>query len=170
MLVERCRAGDEAAWAQIVDRFSSYVYAIAMRFGVSSERAGDVHQEVFLRMFTQLGALRDPGALRPWIAQITRRAAVDALRAGSRELPAGEAELAFDRERGLDELDEAMAVNFALDELPSPFGDALRRFFVEDESYRTIGEALGIPPGTVASRISRGLSLLRELLESAPNG
>ena len=39
-----------------------------------------------------------------------------------------------------------------------------RRFFLEDQSYRTIGEALGVPPGTVASRISRGLALLRELL------
>jgi RNA polymerase sigma-70 factor (ECF subfamily) len=166
--VQRCRAGDEAAWEEIVDRFSSYVYAIAMRFGVTGDRAGDVHQDVFLRTFTQLGSLRDPGSLKPWIAQITRMAAVDSLRAQARELPSVEADRVTDVELDLDEIEEAMAVNLALDELPEPFGDALRRFFVEDQSYRTIGEALGIPAGTVASRISRGMSLLRQLLDADP--
>ena len=58
-----------------------------------------------------------------------------------------------------------MVVREALDCLDEPFSDVIRRFFIADGSYRAIGEALGLPPGTVASRISRGLVMLRRALE-----
>ena len=65
----------------------------------------------------------------------------------------------------LERIETAMTVGRALDQLPDPFGEVLRRFFLEDQSYRAIGEALRMPAGTIASRISRGLTMLRELLE-----
>ncbi len=65
----------------------------------------------------------------------------------------------------LERIETAMAVRRALEELPDPFAEVLRRFFLEDQSYRAIGETLGMPAGTIASRISRGLTMLRELLE-----
>ena len=163
-LVARCRAGDAAAWPEIVERFSSYVYAIALGFGLRSDQAEDVFQDVFTRVFARLDSLRDVHALKPWIAQLTRHAAVDRIRADRRELPTLEDREVSDVDPDLERIELAMTVARALDELPVPFGEALRRFFLEDESYRTIGEALGVPPGTVASRISRGLALLRELL------
>ena len=165
LLVARCRGGDQSAWAAIVDRFSSYVYAIAIRFGMSDDRAEDVYQEVFFRVFTQLGSLRDGGALKPWIAQLTRRAAVDRLRADGREVRAS-ADVA-DEDPDLEHVELAISVQRALDDLPPQFGEALRRFFIEDQSYRTIGAALGVPAGTVASRISRGLSMLRDVLDDS---
>lgn len=149
-----------------MDRFSSYVYAIVIRFGLSDDRAEDAYQEVFTRAFTHLASLRDDGALKPWIAQLSRRAAIDRLRADAREVPAAAAEEAPDEDQDFEQIEEAITVHRALDDLPAPFGEALRRFFVEDQSYRTIGSALGIPPGTVASRISRGLALLRTALDS----
>jgi RNA polymerase sigma-70 factor (ECF subfamily) len=166
LLVQRCRRGDESAWATIVDRFSSYVYAIAIRFGLTDDRAEDVYQEVFTRAFTHLASLRDDGALKPWIAQLTRRAAIDRLRADACELPALGAEEVPDEDPNLEQVELAMTVQRALDDLPAPFGEALRRFFIDDQSYRTIGAALGVPAGTIASRISRGLSMLRGVLGS----
>jgi RNA polymerase sigma factor (sigma-70 family) len=166
LLVQRCRRGDESAWAAIVDRFSSYVYAIATRFGLSDDRAQDVHQEVFTRAFTHLASLRDDGALKPWLAQLTRRAAIDRLRSDAREFPALAAEEVPDEDPDLEQIELAMTVQRALDGLPAPFGEALRRFFIDDASYRTIGAALGVPAGTIASRISRGLSMLRGVLDS----
>jgi RNA polymerase sigma-70 factor (ECF subfamily) len=164
LLVRRCRAGDAAAWPEIVERFSSYVYAITLGFGLRSDQVEDVFQDVFTRAFARLDSLRDDYALKPWIAQLTRHAAVDRIRADRRELPTLDDGEVSDFDPGLERIELAMTVARALDELPAPFGEALRRFFLEDESYRTIGEALGVPPGTVASRISRGLALLRELL------
>lgn len=164
-LVRRCRGGDESAWTAIVERFSNYVYAIALRFGCSDDKAEDVFQEVFARVFTHLGTLRDDGALKPWIAQLTRRAAIDRLRADAHEIGVPDDEEVLTEGPDLEQIEQAMAVHRALDALPAPTSDVLRRFFLYDQSYRTIGDALGIPPGTVASRISRGLSALRTVLD-----
>ena len=62
----------------------------------------------------------------------------------------------------IDELTDAFAVHEALAELPENCREILDRFFARDESYRTIGEALDLPSGTIASRISRCLTRLRE--------
>ena len=65
----------------------------------------------------------------------------------------------------LDGIDEALAVHEAMKQLPEHCAEILDRFFARDESYRAIGEALDIPPGTIASRISRCLRKLRGQLE-----
>jgi len=86
-LVARCRAGDGEAWNLLVERFSRFVFAICVRgFRLSESDAEDVFQDVFAKTFEQINALRDDGAIRPWIAQLTRRACIDRLRA-SRETP-----------------------------------------------------------------------------------
>jgi RNA polymerase sigma factor (sigma-70 family) len=64
----------------------------------------------------------------------------------------------------MERLDEAFAVRQALAGLPEECREVLDRFFCRDESYRTIADALGIPSGTIASRISRCLGRLREAL------
>ena len=164
-LVHRCRAGEAEAWNELVERFSRYVYAIIVRgFRFREHDAEDVFQEVFARVYDRLGSLRDDAAVRPWIAQLTRRVCLDKLAAGSLEEPAGEI-VATDAEATIAELDEAFAVREALAGLSEDCREVLDRFFCRDESYRTIGEALGIPAGTIASRISRCLRKLRERFE-----
>ena len=175
-LVARCRAGDESAWRELVERFSRYVYAIAVQgFRLSEHDAEDVFQEVFARAYQRLDDLRDDKAIKPWLAQLTRNLCLDRLRESSRTQPTDE-ELAppgFDDT--LAQLDDAMTVREALKELGEPCGDLLDRFFSRDESYKTIGEELDLPPGTIASRLSRCLAKLRERLEgriptSGPSG
>jgi RNA polymerase sigma factor (sigma-70 family) len=94
------------------------------------------------------------------------RLCIDRLRAGGREGPA-ETELA--EPSGVDEtlagLDDALAVRAGLEALGEPCREILDRFFARDESYRTIGESMDIPAGTIASRISRCLSKLKSQLE-----
>jgi len=161
-LVRRCRDGDTAAWAELVERFSRYVYAIVVQgFRLHGHDAEDVFQDVFLKAYENLGQLRDDAAVRPWLAQLARNACVDRLRAGPREEPTETVD-----PPGLDEtlalLDEALALREALAHLSGDCQEILDRFFARDESYRTIGAALAIPSGTVASRISRCLEHLRQ--------
>jgi RNA polymerase sigma factor (sigma-70 family) len=164
-LVARCRAGDQAAWTELVERFSRYVYAISVQaFRLQYDDAEDVFQEVFARAYQQLGKLRDDDAIRPWLGQLTRRLCIDKLRASARETPTDEIEPAG-VDDSLDELDEAFAVHEALKAVPEHCREVLDRFFCRDESYATIGSALDLPAGTIASRISRCLGRLRELLE-----
>jgi RNA polymerase sigma factor (sigma-70 family) len=165
-LVARCREGDEAAWSELVTRFSRYVYAIISQgFGLRAENAEDVFQEVFARAYQHLGRLREDEAIRPWIAQLTRRLCIDQIRSGSREQLTDEELEPADVDETLDTLAEALAVHEALAELPEHCREILDRFFARDESYQTIGTALDIPAGTIASRISRCLAKLRELFE-----
>jgi RNA polymerase sigma-70 factor (ECF subfamily) len=165
-LVARCRTGDENAWAELVNRFSRYVYAIATQgFGLRADDAEDVFQEVFARTYQHLGRLRDDEAIRPWIAQLTRRLSIDRIRAGSREQLTDEEIEPSGLDETFDRLDEALAVREAMGDLSESCQEILDRFFARDESYQTIGEALEIPSGTIASRISRCLAKLREIFE-----
>jgi RNA polymerase sigma factor (sigma-70 family) len=165
-LVARCRGGDQEAWASLVERFSRYVYAIAIQgFRLKEQDAEDVFQEVFARVYERLDTLRSDDAIQPWIAQLTRRLCIDKIRAGSREEPTDEPEPSGADEDALAKIDQALDVHEAMVELPENCQDILERFFSRDESYRTIGQALDLPAGTIASRISRCLVKLREELE-----
>jgi RNA polymerase sigma factor (sigma-70 family) len=164
-LVARCRAGDHEAWRELVDRFSRYVYAIAVQaFKLSEQDAEDVFQEVFARAYEHLHKLRDDEAIRPWLAQLTRRLCIDRLRAGSDELLGDDVDVP-DADDRIGRLDESLAVHEALATLPENCQEILDRFFARDESYRTIGDALELPSGTIASRISRCLTKLRSEME-----
>jgi RNA polymerase sigma factor (sigma-70 family) len=164
--VARCRKGDESAWTELVERFSRYVYAIAVQaYRLSASDAEDVFQETFARLYERLDDIRDDAAVRGWLAQVARRASIDRLRAAQRESPAPEwpEETAVDAE--IERFGEAMGVREALAALPEHCREILDRFFARDQSYRVIGEALDVPQGTIASRISRCLSKLKLQLE-----
>jgi RNA polymerase sigma factor (sigma-70 family) len=165
-LVARCRLGDDDCWRELVERYSRYVYAISVQaFRLSEPDADDVFQEVFARAYEHLDRLRDGAAVRPWLAQLTRRLCIDTLRAGSREQAAAETVEPQGVDDMIEQLDEALTVYNAMRTLPDHCAEILDRFFTRDESYRTIGAALELPSGTVASRISRCLTRLRGELE-----
>jgi RNA polymerase sigma factor (sigma-70 family) len=169
-LVARCRAGDHQAWRELVDRFSRYVYAIAIQaFKLREHDAEDVFQETFARAYENLPKLRDDAAIRPWLAQLTRRLCIDRMRVASAEQLTDEMEV-HDADTTIERLDEAMAVHEALATLPDNCQEILDRFFARDESYRVIGDALDVPSGTIASRISRCLVKLRIQLEGRNPG
>lgn len=163
-LVARCREGDADAWRVLVERFSRYVYAICSQgYRLGQEEAEDVFQEVFARAYEQLDRLRDDAAIRPWLAQMTRRLCIDHIRARRPEtVELGDA---AEVDATLDQLEEALLVRDALAELSPECQDILDAFFARDESYRMISERLALPGGTVASRISRCLKRLRDVLD-----
>lgn len=164
-LVERCRAGDEAAWRALVERYGRYVHAIVSRvYRLQGADAEDAFQEIFARVYERLGSLRNAEALRPWIAQTARRCCVDRIRTHDGEVLTD----AVPEEEANDELallDEALDLRELLGSLSGDCAEILDRFFCRDESYHTIAAALDLPSGTIASRISRCLTRLRGILE-----
>ena len=141
------------------------MYAIAVQaFRLPPQDAEDVFQDVFARVYERLDSLRKDDAVRPWIAQLTRRLCIDRLRSGTREMASDADELPeAAADDLLAQLEEAFDVHDALADLPEHCREILDRFFARDESYRAIGEALELPAGTIASRISRCLEKLREV-------
>jgi len=178
-LIAGCRAEDDAAWTLLVERYARYVHAILARaYRLAPRVAEDAFQDVFARVHEQLPKLRDDAAFRPWLAQLTRRVAIDALRASTCDrTDDGELIEYLDiaADDAIAELEEALTVRAAIENLPEQCADVLDRCFAREESYATIGAALGIPPGTIANRISRCLARVRRNLESraaasAPSG
>ena len=170
-LVSRCRSGDAGAWNEFVERFSRYVYAICSRgFRLAQQDTEDVFQEVFARAFERLPELRSDDSVRPWLAQLTRRLCIDRLRLLTRDAPSDAEPDESEIDDALATLDDAMTVRAALDKIGDPCREILDRFFARDESYRTIGDALQIPAGTIASRISRCLEKVRSELDGRSRG
>ena len=170
-LVRACRENDEAAWGMLVERFSRYVYAIAVQaYRLSAHDAEEVFQEVFARTYEHLGRLQSDASIRPWLGQLTRRLAIDRLRLARREALGDDAlELVEGpAESEIEQIELALGVRAAMETLPEHCREILDRFFARGESYHQIAAELDIPMGTIASRISRCLSKLRLELGDAP--
>ena len=163
-LARACRTGDEQAWTELVRRFARYVHAIAVSaYRLSEDDAEDVFQEVFARTYEHLDRLRSDEAIRPWIGQLTRRLSIDRLRVSGRERLGDDAleQIEARADRTLHDIELALSIRAAMQTLPENCHEILDRFFARDETYHDISEALGIPMGTIASRISRCLTKLR---------
>jgi RNA polymerase sigma factor (sigma-70 family) len=166
-LVARCRRGDPHAWPEFVRCFAPYVYAIAVRgYRLNEQDGEDVFQEVFLRAWARIDTLRDDAAVRPWLGQLTRRVAIDRLRARSREAVRDDLDTLHHvpSADALAGLEDALTVRQAIDDLPGIHREIVDRFFVEGQSHAVIAADLGIAEGTVASRICRARDRLRAQL------
>src|SRR3970282_241849 len=132
------------------------------------EQAEDVLQETALSLVQHVEAYRGTGPLRAWIGAIAQNAARQYLR---RQKPSAEAAAEMDvadasRERRLDQVEEAPAVDAAVERLPAECRDVLTQAFYEERRYAEIAAALGIPEGRVASSIPRVLTRLGRSLEA----
>jgi RNA polymerase sigma factor (sigma-70 family) len=167
-LLDRARAGDERAWEAVVDRYANYVHAITVRaFRLAPADAEDVFQEAFLRTWQNLERIDGEEALRPWIGQVTRRLCLDRVRRVREHADPDALEGRGEVDARLASIEEAIDLRAGLATLSETCQDILDRFFARDQSYATIGDELAVPPGTVASRISRCLARLREQLEGS---
>ena len=177
-LVRRLRAGEEAAYEDLLLRFQQPVYNLAFRLLNDPGDASDVVQEVFLKVFRNVGHFRRQSSLKTWIYRITVNEAHNQRRWFFRHRS---------REIGLDDEPEHIRTRNVPDSERSPFDctfdrekhelieNALARINplfretvvlrdVEDLSYEEIAEVLQISLGTVKSRILRGREALRQEL------
>jgi RNA polymerase sigma-70 factor (ECF subfamily) len=152
------------------------VYRAALRLTGSRADADDLVQEAFLRAFRSFDRF-DPGTnCRAWLFTIMRNAFLNRLRTSGREvleadMDQREAEHVSGDETGVPNPEETFFqtvlhgdVDRALKELPLAFREAVVLADLEGWSYREMADGLGVPIGTVMSRLSRGRRLLRATL------
>lgn len=150
-------------------------HAALFRFALSLTRseadAGDLVQETFLRWAEKGHQLNDPRKVRTWLFTTLHREASGQRRRLVR-FPNDPLE---DRESDLPEVPpqgaasaDAGAVLAALEKVDDAFRGAVALFYLEDHSYPEVAEILGIPLGTVKSRIARGVAQLQRLLQPPP--
>ena len=167
---------DEAALAELYDRFGRVAYGVALRILRDEKLAEDAVQEGFLAAWRSAGRfMPERGKASTWILTLVHRRAVDLVRREDRRradvltddlepAPTGSAEddawLRFERER----------VQAALRQLPDQQREALELAYYGGFSQSELAERLGLPVGTIKSRMFTGLARLRELLTEPGSG
>jgi RNA polymerase sigma-70 factor, ECF subfamily len=164
VLVVRCQAGDEGAFAELVGRYDARLaYFLRKLVG---ERADDVLQEVWLDVFRNLPRLADPQAFRAWVYRIARDRAFGLLRKSRQiEQPLGEADVPDEADDNGFDAEDAARIHAALDLLPPEQREVLVLRFVETMSYEAIARVTSQPLGTVRSRLHYAKQALRTILE-----
>lgn len=179
-LVERASAGDPAAFDEIVDRYERRVFAVALRIVRNNEDARDVTQDVFVTALRAIKGFRGDAQLSTWFHRVAVNASLDVVRKRQRREHASMDEL-HDQPSGQPGPEaEAIAavrareVHRALGKLDPDHRALIVLHDLQDLDYAACAEALGIPLGTVKSRLHRArLALARELghlREGEPTG
>lgn len=167
--------GDREAFAHIVDGTRSVVGAIALAIVRDAELARDVAQEVFLAAWRDLGSLRDPQSLLPWLRQMTRHRAYHELRTERRRAKRITSDdndpilaLALDARphAGTEMLaaEERRLLEAVLAELPDEAREVVTLYYREGESTAHVAALLGLTEASVRQRLSRARAKLRSAL------
>lgn len=176
-LVGRCLGGDEAAWEELVRVHTRQVYGLCFRFTNSGSEAQDLTQEVFLRVFRTIRSFRSTeGSFTTWLSRVTRNLLIDHYRRTRQErvtdsieeqLPMLEEEGAAASARPDHQLagrEASEILQITLQKLSPDLREAVILRDLQELEYREIADVLGIPEGTVKSRINRGRAELARLL------
>ena len=182
-IVRRCMNGDSGAWAEMVRTHQKRVYGLCYRFTGNATDAEDLTQDVFLKIYSNLGSFdATRGSLPVWITTMTRNLLVDNFRRTRNQRATGSLD------EGWDQTEELRPVDRLADAGPSPHESAARNELkkmvqkallqvsvelreavilrdLQDLDYKEIAQVLAIPEGTVKSRISRGRAELARFLE-----
>jgi len=163
-----CRLTPE--WADVVARYADVVYTMAFRLTGDDEEARDLAQDVLIRLHRALSRYRE-GNFEGWLYRTTMKMSRDRLRRRKRQRedplpdePTTRYGVAADVEERVEQKELERVVQRALVKLPPEYREAVVLRDLEGRSYEEIAEVLGVPPGTVRSRIHRGREALRQLL------
>ncbi|HEX8171640.1 MAG TPA: sigma-70 family RNA polymerase sigma factor [Thermoanaerobaculia bacterium] len=166
-LMQRVREGDEDAFAQIVDRYKNSLTNYLTHLVRSRERAEEVAQDAFVRLYRNAAKYRQDEKLGPYLFRIATNLVVSEMRRAKRwtlllpRLHASTAQHAPAPDAALLSDEIQRHVSQALETLPIKYRAPLVLFELEEWPYDAIAAALGLPLGTVKSRISRARELLR---------
>jgi len=157
------------AFTQLVDAHYAPLYRFALSLAKRPADAGDLVQQTFFIWATKGHGLREAAKAKSWLFTTLYREFLHGRRRDARavsleDLPPGESDVAAEDVDRATRLDAATVVA-ALQTVDEVFRAPLTLFYLEDLSYVEIAETLGVPIGTVMSRLSRGKAQLRAALE-----
>lgn len=169
-LVRRAQRGDRAAWAALYEAFARTVHGIVLAHA-GAGAADDLTQEVFCAVFAALDRVREPAAFPGFVCTAARNVARDALRARRRTpklVPADDLAAATAApDAQLEQRDLATRVLAVIQALPEAYRETLVLRLVGGLSGQEIAERTGLTHGSVRVNLTRGMQLLRPLLQEA---
>jgi len=182
-LIERCLRGDQSAWDDVVRLYWRKVFNIAYKFVGRHDEAEDLAQDVFLKLFKSLKTFDRRANFSTWLISVSRNLCIDHYRSMRREHDVvthdvdtstlAKASAADSPYLLLERRDRVSLLRAALDKLAPTLRTAVMLRDIQELSYQEIADRLGVPEGTVKSRINRGrtelarqIARLRERQES----
>jgi RNA polymerase sigma-70 factor (ECF subfamily) len=175
-LVERCLAGEENAWEDLVKVHTRRVYAICYRFTGSEHAAQDLTQDVFLRLFKSLRSFRQgEGSFGVWLSRLTRNLLIDHYRRTKLDRVTdsieGQLPMLEEKASGSTRADGILAgreasevLQSGLKKLSPELREAVILRDLQEMEYKEIAQVLNVPEGTVKSRLNRGRAELGRVL------
>lgn len=178
-LIAQVRAGNEHANRFLIDKYKNLVWHLVLRMVDQPEDAEDLCQEIFLRVFRDIGKFRGESKLSTWIGAISYNMSITYLRKKRKNImisvddylpvawgkPAAES-----ADEALDKSSMKKIVHHVIDSLPLQYRTVITLFYLEEMSYKEIEEITGMPDGTIKSYLSRGRQAIREgVLQLVPD-
>ena len=170
-VIEACRQGDREAFRLLFETYQDRVFSIAVySLGGDRNAAGDVTQQVFLKLMTAITQFRGHAEFTTWLYRLVVNVCIDEQRRQRRFLPFGDSEPMSpveDRrpqEKYYARLEIADSVKAAITELKPKFRLPILLKYIEELSYEEIAQVMGCSKGTVASRLNRGHKALAKRL------
>jgi RNA polymerase sigma-70 factor, ECF subfamily len=174
-LVERCLQGDDAAWETVVNSFGRRIYNLSYRYMNRRDVAEDLTQEILIRVYQNLKSYRsEAGSFQNWILRLARNLIIDHYRQTRRHPQAGGSEelealnikddSTPNPQRAAEQAEASRFLQKGVEALSPELKEAIILRDIEGMAYQEISELLGVPEGTVKSRINRGRIELAKLL------
>jgi RNA polymerase sigma-70 factor, ECF subfamily len=186
-LLARFCLGQTEAFGLLVKRFEKELYGYLFRYLGDRNLADDVFQNTFLQLYTKIGTYEQGKPVRPWLYTIATHQAIDALRRNGRhptvsleqsrnEMPDGQVQALVDliEARGNDPLEQLeeeerrQRIRDSLQQLPDFLRQVVVLAYYQGLKYREIADILGVPVGTVKSRLHAALVKLQGLWNASP--
>ncbi|MDH4063608.1 MAG: RNA polymerase sigma factor [Acidobacteriota bacterium] len=174
-LIQRCLAGDQQAWEEIVRQHRRKVFNIAYKFTGKHDEAEDLTQDVFLKIFKSLHTFDRRANFQTWLVSVSRNLCIDHYRSVrkeretiNRDVDAGELTPASKTPSAYAELEQRGRVELlrkAMAELQPTLRTAVLLRDIQELSYQEIADKLHLPEGTVKSRINRGRTELARQIQ-----
>jgi len=165
-LIQRCLQGDQTAWDALVRMYWRKVFNVAYKFVGKHEEAEDLAQEIFLKIFKSLDTFDRRANFQTWLVSVSRNLCIDHYRSVRKEratidraVDASELAPASSDPgpmAALEQRDRLTLLRDALAALPDALRTAVLMRDIHELSYQEIADRLGLPEGTVKSRINRG--------------
>jgi RNA polymerase sigma factor (sigma-70 family) len=173
-LISKILQGDQAIFAQLVERYQNYVFTLVLRFTDSREDAEEISQDIFVKAYRSLADFRGESKFSTWLYTIVRTSCITFLRKKKLDTTSIDNERTFlqleNRESGfsantIEQKSRHAMVNDAIRLLSPDDAQLITLFYKGEQSLEEIGRIMGLEPNTVKVKLHRARHRLKEKME-----
>lgn len=177
-IISRVLKGEQNAYAELVNRYQSYVFTLTMRFTKNREDAEELSQDIFVKAYRSLADFRGASKFSTWLYTIVNTTCITFLRKKRLQVQSLDNEKVFESVENHDsgfnanqveQKSKANMVNQAIGMLSTDDSEILTLFYKAEQSLDEIAQVLGLETNTVKVRLHRARQRLKDRMESSFN-